>query len=304
MMKMYVLCVAALALGSTAWFQASSAQFVKHSELLQAAQGLTIKFTVQELPGSAKDYTLIYSRPGCYRLDSPDGFALCNGKQIWSYKSATNTYTEGTVDEKGIAAKTQGNEVWAWAPFFDKTLASKLKSAKLGAKRNMKGNMITELSVTLGEDRAITVFIDDKLGIARGLTTKTPKGDIIVVASAITLADKPLESSFFNFVAPRGATLEVAPVKLSASWKEVSAVLSKRCMPCHSSENRKSGVDLSSYDQVLATGGVTPGDPDHSRLVRAINGSGRKKMPPPPNDSCTTEELQLVSDWIKDGAKN
>ena len=41
---------------------------------------------------------------------------------------------------------------------------------------------------------------------------------------------------------------------------EVQPIFDNSCMPCHSGANPSSGVDLTSYENVMAAGVIVPGD--------------------------------------------
>jgi WD40 repeat protein len=90
-------------------------------------------------------------------------------------------------------------------------------------------------------------------------------------------------------------------------YREVQPVLQKNCIGCHQPAMKSSGLDLTSYDGFL-TGGkrgsaFTPGAPDESLIVRFITGESKPPMPlglPP----LSKEEIAIVRDWIKSGARD
>ena len=88
--------------------------------------------------------------------------------------------------------------------------------------------------------------------------------------------------------------------------KDIQPLMTKYCVECHGASKPKSGVRLDSYDALIAKSRkqlVIPGDPDKSRLVMTMTGAAKlmppKKFTPRP----TTEEIDLIKDWIKAGAK-
>src|SRR5436190_22494361 len=66
--------------------------------------------------------------------------------------------------------------------------------------------------------------------------------------------------------------------------KHVRPVLAENCLRCHGPKKQMSGLRLDSRAALLEGGdngpAVTPGDPDHSPLVRAVRHQGERKMPP------------------------
>ena len=62
------------------------------------------------------------------------------------------------------------------------------------------------------------------------------------------------------------------------------------------------GVNMTSYRRLMRSRVVNTGNPNRSRIVRAIKGQGVTRMPqgrPPLKD----EEIKLIEDWISAGAK-
>ena len=88
--------------------------------------------------------------------------------------------------------------------------------------------------------------------------------------------------------------------------KDIQPLMAKYCVECHGATKPKAGVRLDSYDAIIAKSrkqSVVPGDPAKSKLVMTMTGAAKlmppKKFTPRP----TTEEIDLIKDWIKAGAK-
>ena len=88
--------------------------------------------------------------------------------------------------------------------------------------------------------------------------------------------------------------------------KDIQPLMTKYCVECHGASKPKAGVRLDSYDAIIAKSrkqSVVPGDPAKSKLVMTMTGAAKlmppKKFTPRP----TTEEIDLIKDWIKAGAK-
>ncbi|HRI23094.1 MAG TPA: hypothetical protein PLZ45_00405 [Ferruginibacter sp.] len=73
---------------------------------------------------------------------------------------------------------------------------------------------------------------------------------------------------------------------------------------CHDAITHKEGVNLTTYGNVMATGGVRPGDPANSKLYKVLNQTGGDRMPPPPAAAFTQAQKDLIYKWILQGAKN
>ena len=86
--------------------------------------------------------------------------------------------------------------------------------------------------------------------------------------------------------------------------KFVEPVFKEKCGGCHGPGQRMSDLTLQTRDELLRGGArgpaVTPGDPNHSLLVAAIEQTGALKMPPGPKLSAET--VGAVRRWVELGA--
>jgi len=86
--------------------------------------------------------------------------------------------------------------------------------------------------------------------------------------------------------------------------QDVLPILKRSCTRCHGGTRKEEGLDLRSYEAIMAgsTNGpvVTPGDPDNSPLVYLVV---QGKMPKR-GAKLTTEEVQIFTDWVNQGALN
>ncbi len=90
-------------------------------------------------------------------------------------------------------------------------------------------------------------------------------------------------------------------------WPQVSALLSERCIICHSGGGAPLGLSLDSYDGVMngsfMGAVVSPGDPAGSEIIRRLRGLSTPQMPldgPPFLDDA---QIALVENWIAAGAE-
>jgi len=95
----------------------------------------------------------------------------------------------------------------------------------------------------------------------------------------------------------------VTPSDFKATFKVVSAVFNARCMPCHSAQVHKGGIDLSSYEAVKAdkVDGVDFTDPSQ-KGIDAIYGD-KPKMPKV-GLPLALDDISAIAGWIHQGAKN
>lgn len=74
---------------------------------------------------------------------------------------------------------------------------------------------------------------------------------------------------------------------------------------CHDATTHKEGVNLTSYNSVMSTGGVKPFNPGGSKLYKSITETeADDRMPPPPASPLTADQKALISKWIQQGALN
>jgi len=88
--------------------------------------------------------------------------------------------------------------------------------------------------------------------------------------------------------------------------KAVYPILKDRCEPCHYAKDKKGGLDVTSYAAFMKGGKtknmVVAGDPNASFLIKEIVGSN----PPMPKNAnpLTAPQIELITKWIKEGARN
>ncbi len=76
---------------------------------------------------------------------------------------------------------------------------------------------------------------------------------------------------------------------------------------CHNQQSHEHGVILTDYALIIQTAEVKPGDPSGSKLYKVLFGGDKRDddiMPPPPASPFTTEQKQIIYDWISQGALN
>lgn len=74
---------------------------------------------------------------------------------------------------------------------------------------------------------------------------------------------------------------------------------------CHDAATHQEGIVLNSYASIMASDEIEPGDPSEGDIMEAITENDPDKiMPPPPNTPLTGAQINLISDWIAQGAVN
>lgn len=82
---------------------------------------------------------------------------------------------------------------------------------------------------------------------------------------------------------------------------DIQPLLNSSCAMsgCHDSKTKAEGYDFSNYNGTMK--GVVSGKPNSSELYEVIT---RKKMPPKNYPAINESQLQLLSSWISQGAKD
>ncbi|QEG20218.1 PSD1 and planctomycete cytochrome C domain-containing protein [Mariniblastus fucicola] len=87
----------------------------------------------------------------------------------------------------------------------------------------------------------------------------------------------------------------------------IQPILNRHCTACHGGVKQAADISFVYRDQVVAPEGwiVEPGEPDDSLLMeRILTDDADEKMPPPDHGAGLSEdEVELVRQWIKQGAK-
>lgn len=183
----------------------------KHVSALQNAKSLEVVFTVRVLPSAGVEYRLYFMRPDKLRIEKPDGFIVADGKTIWTYFRESNTYTKRTGTLQDALQNLSGQEVMAWSAFFLKDQFKDIKTAQVGSALTVQGHVVDPVTITLDarKNLSATLYVDRKLGIARGVLLKAERNndsvETLIMASELRLGDDALSEELFAFQAPAGA---------------------------------------------------------------------------------------------------
>ncbi len=280
----------------------------KHTKQLQTSTVLSAEFTVQNLPGGPADYKLKLAKPSKFRLETPDEVVVANGATIWTYKKSDNSYSQATQTEDDLKAFLKRDAVLPWAGFFAKEPFKNTTGQKVGTKHMVKGKAVEDVSLTLAgkPERTATFFVDQALGVARGVSLKdSADKSTIILAKELAISKDPAHDADFEFSIPDGAK-KVDPNAKHAgvTYEKVATIFQTNCGGCHNAGRPKAGLDLTSYAATMAGGRsgkeIIVGDPDNSPLMAYLKAAGKPQMPP--NGSLSQSDIDLIGSWIKDGA--
>jgi mono/diheme cytochrome c family protein len=87
--------------------------------------------------------------------------------------------------------------------------------------------------------------------------------------------------------------------------KDIQPIFKENCLSCHKPDKKKGKLDMSTYADLMKGGKqgapFKPGEPEKSLLVEMI--SGKEPEMPEKGEPLKPEQVDLISRWIKEGAK-
>lgn len=89
---------------------------------------------------------------------------------------------------------------------------------------------------------------------------------------------------------------------------QVKPIINRSCITCHGGVRQKGGFSLLFREEALAKTesgkyGIVPGDPDKSEMIRRINLKNPEERMPYKHDPLSKEEIEILTKWVKQGAK-
>lgn len=106
--------------------------------------------------------------------------------------------------------------------------------------------------------------------------------------------------------------LFLQPLRLHADesidfTSDIAPILEERCWYCHGEDEQESGLRLDLRVKMLRGGdsglsAVVPGKPESSYLIEAISHADEEIAMPPDEEKMPSEEILLLTQWIKQGA--
>jgi cytochrome c5 len=277
-----------------------------HVQALSDAKSLSGKVTMTPIGGAPSKFSFTYSRSGSFKIEGTDGSVYFDGKNLTEYSAASKTYKVIPADKADWKKAVTETRVWAWSAFFNPALMGEVASATKGRSRTVAGEALTELALRFtGAPTRIVTLMTDAKGIAKGFTFREGDKESIVLAQELVMSATEPEASLFAFVPPAGAVLAKIddPATSAPKYADVQAIFNRSCMPCHNSQTRRSGYDLTSYEAVTGNAmGVRPNSPDDSMILKSVRGVGARLMPQG-RPRLSQGDIDTIANWIKAGAK-
>lgn len=134
---------------------------------------------------------------------------------------------------------------------------------------------------------------------------------LLIISSVIIFSCKHSASDILNNGGNGGSgggntSTPCDPSKIYFQQQVLPILISNCAMSgCHDDASHQDGVVLTSYTKVMATAGIRPGNAGSSDLYKAIiDNDPDDRMPRPPQNPLTTQQKQLISQWIQQGAQD
>lgn len=84
--------------------------------------------------------------------------------------------------------------------------------------------------------------------------------------------------------------------------EDILPIVASNCAKsgCHDAITHEEDLDLSTYDGIMQI--VDPFRPANSKLIEVVKRTDEERMPPPPDESLTADQIALLEQWIAEGA--
>lgn len=271
-----------------------------HIEKLQKAKSLQATISVQLVGGSPTEYKVAFSKPDKSKITSEEFYESTDGKQTITYNKEDKNYYTKPYELADLQKFLMVPEFGGWSPFFIGETEKHMTIARTGKAKKVRNVECTAYAITLENKDTIEAYVENATGLMRGYTHTHEDKQWIVWATKLELGSDPLPEDTFAFADP-SKLKEVKEMTAAADYATVAKILNSNCLPCHG-ENRADGLDIRTYDSLMASGKVKPGDSAGSSIVRAIK-STRRPMPPRPGKPLSAEDQATIAAWIDAGAK-
>lgn len=136
---------------------------------------------------------------------------------------------------------------------------------------------------------------------SQGTNTPAPQP----TEAAVSVTEAPATGAPAAATESPAASTEAPASGATVSFaNDILPLFQSRCVNCHGGERTSKGLSLNSYNAVMAGSEngpvVTPGDGANSTLAQMVaNGKMPKRGP-----KLTPDQVQLIVDWINQGALN
>lgn len=126
----------------------------------------------------------------------------------------------------------------------------------------------------------------------------------LAVAGSLVFTAPSLAQSKKSKKTAKPAKTKAAP---APKFADVEKVFTTNCMPCHSAERHRAGVNLTTYADVMKGNNEGPivqaGQPEKSFVIKAVRHLPGAAPMPPRAPQIPDAQIKIIEAWIKAGAK-
>ena len=89
---------------------------------------------------------------------------------------------------------------------------------------------------------------------------------------------------------------------------QVKPIINKKCISCHGGVKQEAGFSMLFEEEALGITesgkpAILPGNPDESELIKRITHSDPNERMPYKHEALSKDEIDILRQWIKEGAK-
>ena len=88
----------------------------------------------------------------------------------------------------------------------------------------------------------------------------------------------------------------------SSNYSNVKTIIDLNCLGCHNSEISLGGLNLSTYENIINSGSVISGDALNSNLIDRITRFEGDGLLMPPTNKLSQANIDVIIEWINNGA--
>ncbi|HMS54336.1 MAG TPA: thioredoxin domain-containing protein [Fimbriimonadaceae bacterium] len=194
---------------------------------LNAADELNVSYTVQLLGGSAaQPYKVSLKKPNLARIDTPRELIVADGKTIFTFDKAANTYFKKPQTKEALDTLLATDDMALWGAFFNEKAFSNVAGVKSLGNKNRKGVTLAAVEATMDKNarKVVTLYLDKdnmpKQAEVLNVNTDNSKLTWIVEAKELALGNGAEDTSgsadLYAFKAPQGSR-ELTEAELNSS---------------------------------------------------------------------------------------
>ena len=201
---------------------APSKGFAAWQDTLKSKTSISAKVSIQEVGGSASNYTIDMKKPNLLRLDSESTLVVADGISIITFDKKQGVFYKQPQTKEDIKVLLDGDQYNLFNGFFGEA-PNVLKSVD-GEKRTMGGDQVIEVKTTFDKNgKKTTSFYVGSDNIAKKASLNVSKGDkdkplqLVINAKDVVVDGKPADT-LFAFKAPDNAKEINYQDLISSKW--------------------------------------------------------------------------------------